>query len=320
MASAPIPADTAAAPVILVGNPNVGKSALFGRLTGTYVTVSNYPGTTVDLISGSLHLEDRRHTLTDTPGVNNLIPTSEDEQVTRDILMNGGTADIVVQVADAKNLRRGLFLTLQLAEMGVPMVLALNMEDEARRRGITVDAARLSHRLGIPVCPTVATKGEGIQELRDRMSGARISKLTVPYDPNIEEAITEIVSHLPDAGITRRSMALMLLAGDESLEGWLAANVSLDGRRVIRNVRERLEELFPEGVGYQINRERLAAADTLIGETVRQTAPKGTPLAQKLGRLTTHPVWGLPILAAVLWLVWRFVGIWGAGTLVGLME
>lgn len=320
MAASPTPSATDTAPIILVGNPNVGKSALFGRLTGTYVTVSNYPGTTVDLISGVAHLEDGRHTLTDTPGVNNLLPTSEDEQVTRDILMNGGQDDLVVQVADAKNLRRGLFITLQLAEMGIPFLLALNMDDEARKRGIAVDALKLSGLLGIPVRTTVATKGTGIDDLRAALPKACKSGFALQYDPDIEEAVTEIVSLLPETGISRRSLALMLLAGDDSLDGWLAANVALESRRSIRVVRDRLEEMFPEGVGYQINRERLATADALLNETVRQSAPSGSSYAQKLGRLTTHPVWGLPILAGVLWLVYQFVGIWGAGTLVGLME
>ena len=312
-------ADTEHASLVLVGNPNVGKSVMFGRLTCAYVAVSNYPGTTVDLTSGVMHLGDARHTLTDTPGVNTLHPTSEDEQVTRDILMSANTG-AVIQVADAKNLRRGLLISLQLAEMGVPFLLALNMEDEAKDRGITVDAARLSKLLGIPVCPTVATKGAGIQELRAAVPKAAASPFAVQYDPDIEEAVTEVAPLLPESSISRRSLALMVLAGDESLEGWLAERTDAETLGRIRAVRDRLAALFPAGVGYQINRERLATADALLDETVRQAAPKGTSIAARLGTLATHPVWGIPILLAVLWGMWRFVGMWGAGTLVGLME
>src|SRR5574340_190964 len=114
--------------ILLIGNPNVGKSALFGLLTGKYVTVSNYPGTTVEVTRGSAVLDGQPWHVMDTPGTNNLTPMSEDEQVTRDILMKERDY-ACLQVCDAKNLRRGLLLTAQLAETGVPFVLALNMAD-----------------------------------------------------------------------------------------------------------------------------------------------------------------------------------------------
>ena len=141
--------------VLLIGNPNVGKSALFGLLTGTYVTVSNYPGTTVEVTYGNAVLNKVRSLVIDTPGVNSLVPMSEDEKVTRDMLLSD-RADVVVQVADTKNLRRGLLITLQLAEMEVPFVLDLNMDDEARSRGIIIDHDKLSQYLGIEVVKTVA--------------------------------------------------------------------------------------------------------------------------------------------------------------------
>src|SRR5271169_2671299 len=126
--------------VVLVGNPNVGKSVIFGLLTGKYVTVSNYPGTTVEVSHGNLSLDGKRFLLIDTPGVNSLIPMSEDEKVTRDILLTESPSS-VIQVAEAKNLRRTLLITLQLVEMGFPVVLDLNMIDEATDRGISIDTA-----------------------------------------------------------------------------------------------------------------------------------------------------------------------------------
>ena len=121
--------------MILVGNPNVGKSVLFGALTGKYVTVSNYPGTTVEVTRGSATIDGHPWHVMDTPGTNNLLPMSEDEQVTRDILLVE-RGYVALQVCDAKNLRRGLLMALQLAEAEVPFVLALNMADEAASRGI----------------------------------------------------------------------------------------------------------------------------------------------------------------------------------------
>lgn len=138
---APSPED--GVPVILVGNPNVGKSALFGALTGRYVEISNFPGTTVELSTG----QTDGMPLVDTPGIQSLHARSDDERVTRDILLARG-GGLVLQVADARNLRRSLLLTLQLAELDRPLLLDVNMVDEARERGIQVDTARLEQALG----------------------------------------------------------------------------------------------------------------------------------------------------------------------------
>ena len=136
--------------IALVGNPNVGKSVIFGRLTGRYVTVSNYPGTTVTITSGRATVGAEVCDIIDTPGVNALEgPLSEDEKVTRDLLQSGG-AELVVQIADARNLRRALLLTSQLADFRLPMILVLNMIDEARARGVDVDAAGLAARARHP--------------------------------------------------------------------------------------------------------------------------------------------------------------------------
>jgi len=162
--------------IALVGNPNVGKSVVFGRLTGRYATVSNYPGTTVAITSGRALIGAEVCDVIDTPGVNALEGVlSEDERITKQLLAGGG-AELVVQVADARNLRRALMLTSQLAETGLPMILVLNMVDEADARGITIDADGLSDYLGIPVIEAVAPEGRGVAELRDALaSAARVS-------------------------------------------------------------------------------------------------------------------------------------------------
>ena len=155
--------------VALVGNPNVGKSVLFGHLTGRYATVSNYPGTTVGISKGRALIGAEVCDIFDTPGVNVLEGVlSEDEQITRRMLAEGA-AELVVQVGDARNLRRVLLLTSQLAETGVPMVLALNMIDEAHARGVSLDSEGLAHALGVPVVEMVAPEGRGLQELRSAL-------------------------------------------------------------------------------------------------------------------------------------------------------
>jgi ferrous iron transport protein B len=164
--------------LVLVGNPNVGKSVLFSKLTGKYVTVSNYPGTTVEIARGNATIEGENVVVLDTPGVNEFAPRTEDARVTCDVLRDYPQATIV-QVADAKNLRRALLLTLQLAELHRPQVLVLNMMDELRRSGGRVDAHKLSDLLGIPVIPTVATAGMGIQLLRKSFESAAAPQVTV---------------------------------------------------------------------------------------------------------------------------------------------
>ena len=176
--------------ILLVGHPNVGKSVLFHRLTGAYVNVSNYPGTTVEVTRASARF-DREAVLLDTPGVLSLPSRSDDERATMRALLNEDTR-CLVQVGDAKNLRRTLTLTALLAELGVPMVLALNMHDEAAARGVTVDIPALAEELGIPVLATVATGGEGIGELTSSLGQARRPDALLHYDADSEADIARV--------------------------------------------------------------------------------------------------------------------------------
>jgi ferrous iron transport protein B len=236
--------------IALVGNPNVGKSVVFGRLTGRYATVSNYPGTTVSVTTGRSLVGAEVCDIVDTPGVNALGgAVSEDERITRKVLA-GGEADLVVQVADARNVRRALMLTAQIARFGKPTILALNMVDEAWSRGISVDAAKLGAELGIPVIEMVAVEGRGLPELRDALTRAAVPNVPWHLDAHARAA-------------------------------W-AHGLTLRVRRVSTLSLARVQEA--------------------------------------LGRATRHPLTGLPILAAVLYALYLFVGVFGAQTLVGLLE
>jgi ferrous iron transport protein B len=236
--------------IALVGQPNVGKSVVFGRLTGRYATVSNYPGTTVAVTTGRALVGAEVCDIIDTPGVNTLDgAVSEDERITRDVVAGSG-ADLVVQVADARNIRRALMLTAQLAAHGKPMVLALNMVDEAFARGIAVDASALASELHVPVVEMVAIEGRGLPELRDALACAA--------RPNVP-------AH-PDAG----------------------------GRAVW---------------AHQVT-ERVRRVSTLSLAHVQEA----------LARATRQPLTGIPILLAVLYALYLFVGVFGAQTLVGLLE
>ncbi len=173
---------------LLLGNPNVGKSVLFQLLSGQYAMVSNYPGTTVELSQSGLKLEGKHYNLIDAPGANSLLPNSEDEQVTAGLILSSPRV-VVVQVADAKNISRALMLTVQLAELEVPMVLALNMWDEAKDLHIKIDHQRLAELAAIHVVRTVATERRGLASLRHGMANARKCALAVEYPQPIEQAV-----------------------------------------------------------------------------------------------------------------------------------
>ncbi len=305
--------------IALVGNPNVGKSVIFGLLTGQYVTVSNYPGTTVEVTHGNISVDGKRVVLVDTPGVNTLIPMSEDEKVTRDILLTESPT-MVMQVGDAKNLKRSLLITLQLSEMGLPMVLDLNMIDEARDRGISVDVARLRELLGIDVVTTIAPQRKGIKELCATLEFPRRSTVTATYHPIIEEYASKISTLLPHTGISKRSLALMILSEDDSLREWLKANLQETDLTKVEALRDECSVRLGESVAYAINRSRIEAADRISREVVKRVTPEGGTVLPFLGRISMHPVFGIPLLMAVLFGLYEFVGVFGAGTLVDLME
>jgi ferrous iron transport protein B len=246
---------------------------------------------------------------------------SEDERVTRDILMREPGAR-VLQVCDAKNMRRSLMITIQLAEMEVPLVLAVNMADEARDRGVMPRLDLLEERLGIPAVPTVAVRKKGTDRLLHLLADSRGPAIRVRYGDRIEAALVRMESLLPpETPVGKRSLALMLLCGDDSLAPWLADNVPASRIREMNAVRNRLVPEAGEDIAFQVNKVRLAWIDRLLGEMGREPAPPaGRDLAQRFGRLAMDPVYGIPILSAVLLLAYGFVGVFGAGYLVDLLQ
>ncbi len=305
--------------IILVGNPNVGKSVIFGYLTGRYVTVSNYPGTTVEVSRGQAWINRKPYTVIDTPGVNSLIPMSEDEEVTRNILLNE-RQERIVQVADAKNLKRSLLISIQLAEMGIPFLLDLNLYDEALSRGVTIDTRRLSEILGVEVVPTVATRREGMDRLLKGIESPQVSNFSIRYDGRIEEGIGEMEALLPETNISKRSLALMLLAGDETLTKWLHDNLSEESLHRIEDIRRRVHASYRKPLGYVINMRRMAEAERIVKEVFTVSRVEKSGFRHLLGNLMMHYIWGIPILLAVLWLMYLFVGDFGAGTMVDFLE
>ncbi|MFC1964089.1 FeoB small GTPase domain-containing protein [Chloroflexota bacterium] len=163
------PGDDSLKKIVIVGTPNVGKSVIFNRLTGTYVTVSNYPGTTVDVARGKAKIAGEKVEIIDTPGMYSLLPITEEERVAR-LLLFEQNPQAVLHVVDARNLERMLPFTIQLIEAGFPAILDLNMMDEMEAAGIRIDVSKLERELDIPVVATVATTGHGLDGLRRRLA------------------------------------------------------------------------------------------------------------------------------------------------------
>ena len=181
--------------ILLVGNPNVGKSALFSRLTGTHIIASNYPGTTVEFTKGYLKVGEEHAEIIDVPGNYTLEPTSKAEEVAVEMLKEG---DLVINVVDATNLERNLNLTLQLLERQTPVIVALNMWDDTQHRGISIDVARLEKLLGVPVVPTVGVSGQGVRELVKRIPEAKVPENARTYSDSDERwaRVGDIVSQV----------------------------------------------------------------------------------------------------------------------------
>jgi len=290
----------------VTGNPNVGKSVVFQLLTGRYATVSNYPGTTVSVSRGSASLDGRTVRVCDTPGLNSLQAASEDELVARNQLLTGEV--VILQVGDAKNILRALTLTLELAEADVPTVLNLNMIDEARERRITVDTDTLSALLGIPVVPTIATQRWGIERLRLAIPQARPGVVGVRYPSIIDEAVVQMERVLPRDRRGRKALALLWLAEDCTVIEELTKQLEPSRIEALRSIAAQAQERSSRRLSDLISHARLREAQRLAKLAVTTEPVERLPQLARLGNLAMHPVWGLPILAGVLILMYILVG------------
>jgi ferrous iron transport protein B len=311
--------NTGVAPIILVGNPNVGKSALFGVLSGRYVEVSNYPGTTVDYYSGWIKLKGEKIKLFDSPGADSLSPISEDELVTRDLLLSYPDSTVIC-VIDSKNLQRGLVLLSQLSEFGRKVVVALNMADEARGAGIDIDSDRLSTILGVPVVSTVATQRRGIENLKEALKNSAVPNIPVDFDKEITSAAEEIAIKLGNIEVGTRGISLGFLSGDNGLPQDIGNELSDSDYSDINRIKSRLESNTAEPLGFLIARSRNGSVKSIVDQVVKTRKSVGQKALNLLGRLSIHPLYGIPVLMAVLIATYYFVGVFGAQTLVGLLE
>ncbi|MBI4788235.1 MAG: ferrous iron transport protein B [Chloroflexi bacterium] len=313
--------------IALAGNPNVGKSSLFNRLTGASVETANYPGKTVALNFGSVHFKGQKIGVMDLPGTYALGALSEDQWVARQAVLENHL-DAIVAIADATNLERNLYLVLQYLDLGLPLVVAVNLVDEAKRAGIEINTQRLSSDLGAPVVPTVATRGEGIDTLLANVAElphCACSASAPTYDIEIEAAIGNLakliqgtLAELP-FDLSPRALALLLLEED----AWLTPAVGEmpNGASILAKARAlaaEAEARIGEPLSMHIPRARHSLAHALAQDALVQSAPR-EPISHKLWRWSIQPVTGLPILILVLVGLFAYL-FWTGGTLAELFS
>jgi small GTP-binding protein len=298
--------------ICLVGNPNCGKTTLFNALTGTRQQVGNWPGVTVERKTGSYRSNGRRVSVVDLPGVYSLTVTSVsslDERIARDFVLSG-EAHVVVNILDASNLERNLYLTTQLLEMRVPMLVALNMLDAANDRRIKIDVEGLAERLGCPVVPMVASRGEGVDRLKgeiDRVAAnGLVPSVELGYTPEVEDAITSLLPSLTSldlAGVpNNRWLAIKLLEGDNAARALVPAAVLAEAERIAEHVWKEADEdsdiLIADG--------RYGLANALIRETVTREGVVHRTVSDRIDRVVLHRMLGIPIFLAVMYLLFLF--------------
>ncbi|MBU2234740.1 MAG: ferrous iron transporter B, partial [Proteobacteria bacterium] len=307
--------------VALVGNPNVGKSVLFNALTGAYVTVSNYPGTSVEVARGTAVIGGESFEIIDTPGMYSLLPITEEERVARKILLEDST-DMVIHVVDARNLERMLAMTMQLVEAGLPVILVVNIMDEAERLGIAIDIPLLSKRLGIPVIGTAVARKRGLSEIRESISCFKRSAHTVPdYSRRLENDIAEITGLFRSRfTLSPKAVALLLLQRDQEItdlvqeaegEGFAAVEVKIREKIYARR----------ESFHLDLSLERRKITEKLLDGVFCVPDKRKITLSEKLSRWAVRPLTGVPLLFIVLYFgLYQFVGVFGAGTMVDFLE
>lgn len=283
--------------ILLVGNPNVGKSVVFNRLTGIGAISSNYPGTTVELLKGEMLIAGRKVTVMDLPGLYSLTSGAEDQMVASRTLLES-RPDMVLVVADATRLEPSIVLISQLIELGFPVLVALNMMDMARKRG-DVDVDALSKTLGVPIVPTVAVTGEGIDTLLKAIETYRHepSGFKVRYDSHIEAYIEVLTRGLGASELKYppRGALIKLLEGD----GNFTEGVTPDLRQKVKRLREEFKSEHDEDLEVHVNRDRYGEAGRIITQVVTPI-PQERTMGQKLSDLTLRPLTGIPILLLVL--------------------
>lgn len=302
--------------IALVGNPNSGKTSIFNDLTGARQHVGNWPGVTVEKKEGKLSYQGQTFNIVDLPGTYSLGAYSEDELIARNFILFD-KPEAVINVVDASNLERNLYLTTQLLEMGANVVVALNMLDEARARKIEINIPRLAQALGVPVVPTVATRGEGIKELvatvAKKIQEKTCQPLKMNYGTEIEKELDKLEQIIKQdanfvAKYPARWLAIKLLEDDERFQAELQKEGAKQVLEQVAKSKKQLNEILGEEAEAIIADRRYGFINGLVKEAVtrRHTLEERLTLSDKIDSIVTNRYLGLPIFLLAMWAVFQF--------------
>ena len=299
--------------IALAGNPNCGKTTMFNDLTGANQYVGNWPGVTVEKKEGK-YTKDKDVTVTDLPGIYSLSPYSPEEIVARDYLLDGDP-DVVINLIDATNLERNLYLTTQILELGLPVVIALNMMDLVEKNGDKIDVDKLSRELGCPIVPTSALKGRGMDELVK--TAIELAKKGVPAAPQIrfsdeiETALAKIIDVLGSrvSSATARWFAIKVLENEDRTIAQLKLTDS--DKKTVDAIRDALETELDDDAESIVTSARYDEIASVVDDTVKKST-KGMSTTQKIDRVVTNRFLGLPIFVVIMFFVyWLAVSVGG---------
>ena len=285
--------------IAIVGLPNTGKSQVFNNLTGEYALVANYPLTTVEMKRTRCQIGGQAYEVIDTPGLHCLYIHSEEELIVRDMIFKEAP-DIIIQCIDANQLKQSLTLTADLLELGIPMVISLNAIDETARRGVLIDSGRLSRLLGVPVVESRTVDSVDTRELKDNLSGARRGKWSLRYGEVIDDGISAIESELPEEMSFKRKVAVLLLLADPFLVDYLREKY---GQEQVAQLKKKVNKIrggFRGNFGRAINKKRSQWVAEIAEKATRKQKMTPGKFSKTFGRLSRHPVFGIPILAFFL--------------------
>nr|WP_320013029.1 Fe(2+) transporter permease subunit FeoB [uncultured Desulfobulbus sp.] len=296
----------------VVGNPNCGKTTLFNLLTGAKQRVGNWPGVTVDRKTGSYHYDDTSVEVIDTPGIYSLSTSSLDEQVTRDFLLTS-QADLIVNIIDGSNIERNLYLTSQLLEMRLPVVVAVNMMDMALDKGLVIDIDGLAQRLGCPVVAMTASKNKGIEELK-AVAGASAttshiaSQAEVLFPESVQEAISHLTPEFSQScavhGVDPRWLALKLLEGEQAPLSKIQLSESTLSK--VDALRQEIEAKEEEETDIVIASARYGFVSWLTKDVVSKRGRINNTLSDRIDGVVLSRIWGLPLFLLAMYLMFMF--------------
>jgi ferrous iron transport protein B len=296
--------------IAVAGNPNSGKSTLINGIAGTKLQVGNWPGVTVEKKSAIVEYGGIRVRLVDLPGTYSLSPYSEEEIIARDYLVKE-KPDVIIAVVDATNLERNLYLTVQLAELGIPMVVALNIYDEAEKKGHKIDVKGMEKMLGVSVIPTVATKKTGLQALMESALNAAAVPLAhrpkyLDYGEDIEAAVKALEAQIAGTSLAgafpSRWLSLKIMEGDERVLGeieWYGENTS--AKKAVNHLKSAhtsdIESLMADA--------RYAKAAGLAREVLKKTGTEKMELTERIDRIVLNRFMGIPIFLIAMWFMFK---------------